>query len=399
MIDSNFHIANRRRITEIFPDSLIVLTAYSKMQRSNDEAFSFKQEANFWWLTGIEQHDWRVIIDSKQNKSWLVSPDISSAHKTFDGSLSFDDAVNLSGVDGVLTRDESAQMLAELAKNNDVVYTVQELVDADRFSFVMNPALKKLQTELETLFTDVKDCRTELSKLRSIKQSVEIEEIKKAIKLTTDAFNEIKPKLMSLNYEYEAEAEFTYHFRKNGSDHAFTPIVAGGKNACTLHYIDNNSPVSQGSLLLFDIGAQIGGYSSDISRTYAVGTPTERQIAVHDAVRQVHDQTINLLKPGLKITDYNQQVDVIMQNALKKLGLLSSPDDYRQYFPHSISHGLGVDTHDSLGKPEEFLPGMVITVEPGIYIPSENIGVRIEDDILITKTGYENLSAELSTDM
>ncbi len=399
MIDANFHIANRRRITDLLPDSLIILTAYSQMQRSNDEAFSFKQEANFWWLTGIVDRDWRVIIDGHQNKSWLVSPDVSAVHKTFDGSLSFDDAINLSGVDGVLTQDEAKQMLDELAKTNNTVYMVQEFADADRFSFVMNPAMKKLQTELEVIFNDVRDCRMELSKLRSIKQPAEIEEIKKAIKLTIDAFILVKEKLPSINYEYQAEAEFAYYFRKNGADHAFTPIVAGGKNACTLHYIANNSSINKGNLLLFDIGAQIGGYSSDISRTYAVGNLTERQSVVHSAVRHAHQQIISLLKPGLKISDYQREVDVIMQDALKQLGLLSSPDDYRRYFPHSISHGLGVDTHDSLGKPDEFLPGMVITVEPGIYIAEENIGVRIEDDILITETGYDNLSAELSTDM
>ena len=146
-----------------------------------------------------------------------------------------------------------------------------------------------------------------------------------------------------------------------------------------------------------DVGARVDGYAADITRTYAVGEPTKRQVAVHTAVQTAHQRIINLLRPGLELATYLQQVDEIMQQALQSLGLLKTPEDYRRYFPHAISHGLGVDVHASLGQQRYIEAGMVLNVEPGIYIPQENIGVRIEDDILITDKGRRNLSQKLAT--
>jgi Xaa-Pro aminopeptidase len=204
-------------------------------------------------------------------------------------------------------------------------------------------------------------------------------------------------------YEYEIEAAFTHAFRSNGATgHAYDPIVAGGKNACTLHYNDNNMALPKNGLVLMDIGARVGGYAADITRTYAIGTPTQRQKDVHAAVESAHHAIITLLRPGASVIEYHDSVDAIMKEALIGLGLMQSVDDtkaYRTYFPHAVSHGLGIDVHDGLGRPETFQPGMVLTVEPGIYIPSEGIGVRIEDDILITDTGHRNLSAALPTSL
>ncbi len=398
MIDSKFHANNRQRIVDAIAGGLLVLSANGQMQSSNDSVFRFKQEANFWWLTGIDQPDWLVIIDGLQNKSWLVSPQMSDVQQIFNGSLQFDVARKISGIDKVVNYDEAFIMLRDLAKQHSLVYTAGDLFNSEYFNFTLNPAPHKLKLKLEQIFNNVQDCNLELAQLRAIKQPDEIKAVKQAIKLTIEAFKNVKQKLPELKHEYQVEAEFSYYFRSNGADgHAFDPIVACGKNACVLHYHENNASLKSNNLVVMDIGAQIGGYSADISRTYAVGKPNQRQIAVHQAVQSAHGQIIDLLHPGLKITDYEKQVDTIMQAALHQLNLLSSPDDYRRYFPHSVSHGLGVDTHDSLGRPNEFLPGMIITVEPGIYIPKEGIGVRIEDDILITNTGHQNLSAALPT--
>ena len=149
-----------------------------------------------------------------------------------------------------------------------------------------------------------------------------------------------------------------------------------------------------------DVGATVDGYAADITRTYAKGTPTNRQREIHQAVEAAHHDIIKLLEPELPVEEYIRSVDARMKQALKDVGLLKDEGDnetYRKYFPHAISHGLGIDVHDSLGGARYFEPGMVLTVEPGIYIPEEGIGVRIEDDILITKTGYQNLSGKLAT--
>jgi Xaa-Pro aminopeptidase len=217
------------------------------------------------------------------------------------------------------------------------------------------------------------------------------------------AFEEVKASLDSLAYEYEVEAEFSYLFRRSGAKgHSYDPIVASGKNACTLHYGANNAKMKKRDLLLLDIGARHEGYAADITRTYALGEPTKRQREVHAAVQQAQADIIKLLRPDLSVEQYQRDVDGIMTRALMSLGLMKSESDeanFHKYFPHAVSHGLGVDVHESLGAPRVFQPGMLLTVEPGIYIPEEGIGVRIEDDILITEKGRTNLSARLSTDL
>ena len=376
------------------------------MQRGNDAAFMFEQEANFWWLTGIEAPDWWLIIDGIRGRSWLVSPDISTTHAIFDGSLSADDARAISGVDQVIGHDEAMRMLRDMAKKHSVVQSLSESPYSQYYDFVVNPAIKKNWRMLETIFNDVQDCRTNLDKLRAIKQPEEIKAIKKAIKLTVDAFNEVRRKLPDLKYEYEVEAEFSYFFRRSGAiGHAYDPIVAGANHACTLHYSANKDKLKSGSLLLMDIGARVDGYAADISRTFAIGPQSVRHRQVYEAVEAAQKQIIKLLKPNVSFVDYYHQVDVIMKKALIDLKLISDESDekgYRKYFPHAIGHGLGVDVHDSLGRFTDFpelLPGMVLTVEPGIYIPEEGIGVRIEDDILITDKGHTNLSGALTTSM
>ena len=400
---NEFFIGNRRQLTTKLSGGIVVMTAYGAMQRSNDMSFDFEQEANFWWLTGIEAPDWWLIIDSTRHKSWLAAPTISQAHQIFDGSVSPEQAKVTSGVDAVVTHDEALSLLRELAKKHSTVYTLGDQPHAEYLDFVLNPAPKKLHETLTRLFNSVQDCRKDLAQLRAIKQPAEITAIKKAIKLTASAFEQVKPVLPSLKYEYEIEAEFSYYFRRHGAKgHAYDPIVAAGKNACTLHYVDNSAKLAKSELLLLDIGAKVDGYAADITRTYALGRPTKRQVEVHGAVQLAQRQVIQLLSPGVSVREYHEKGEKIMKTALLQLGLMTNHDDderFHMYFPHAMSHGLGVDVHDSLGGPEVFLPGMVLTVEPGIYIPEEGIGVRIEDDILITETGHLNLSAKLSTDL
>lgn len=402
-MNASFFKRNREQLAEKVQGGVIVLSAYAQMQRSNDMAFAFEQEANFWWLTGVDYPNWWMIMDGTRGKSWLVAPQISASHEIFDGSLSMDLAKEISGVNGVLSHDEAHDMLRDLSKKHSVVYALGEQPHAEHFDFILNPAIKSVRERVGRLFTTVQDCRKELAELRAIKQPDEIAAIKAAIAVTIDGFEVVKKKLLSSNYEYEVEAEFNYYFRTHGANgHAYDPIVAGGKNACTLHYIANSDKLKKRQLLLMDIGARSGGYAADITRTYAYGEPTRRQIDVHAAVQSAQQQIIALIQPNLSIEQYQRDVDKIMAEALLTLGLMTGPEDtesYHRYFPHAISHGLGVDVHDSLGSPKYLQPGMVLTVEPGIYIPEEGIGVRIEDDILVTPSGNVNMSQRLSTDL
>lgn len=398
-----FFSNNRQSLSQTLNGGVVVLSAYAQMQRGNDMAFAFEQEANFWWLTGIDYPDWWVIIDGTRGKSWLVAPKISESHQIFDGSLSAAAAKAISGVDAVLSNDEAQDLLRDLSKKHSVVHALGEQPHAEHFDFVMNPAIKSMREHVGRLFATVQDCRKQLAVLRAIKQPDEITAIKSAIAVTIDGFERVKSKLASTNYEYEIEAEFNYHFRTHGADgHAYDPIVAGGKNACTLHYIANSDKLKKRQLVLLDIGARHGGYAADITRTYAYGEPTKRQIDVHAAVQLAQQEIITLIQPNLSVEQYQRDVDRIMSNALMSIGLMRDIDDtenYHKYFPHAISHGLGIDVHDSLGSPKYLEPGMVLTVEPGIYIPEEGIGVRIEDDILVTSSGNVNMTKRLSTDL
>jgi Xaa-Pro aminopeptidase len=397
-----FFAANRDRLMDVLQGGLVVLSAYTNMQAANDTSAAFEQESNFWWLSGIEVADWWIIIDSSRHKTWLVCPNVSENHQIFDGSLSPEAALRISEADAVISVDEATTMLRDLAHRHSMVYTLGEHPYAEYLDFTFNPGPRKMHDLLERIFNSVQDCRPDITTLRAIKQPEEIVAIKKAVGLTVDAFEMVKAKLPTLRYEYEVEAEFTYYFRRHGArGHAYEPIVAAGRNACTLHYIANDTKLKARQLVLLDIGARYHGYAADVTRTYGYGEPTKRQKEVHGVVQKAHYEIIALLKPGVLSDHYHHEVDRIMKQSLLELGLITSEIDmseYRKYFPHAVSHGLGVDVHDNMGAPTMFQEGMVLTVEPGIYIPEESIGVRIEDDILITKNGSTNLSARLSTD-
>lgn len=395
---TSFFRANRRRLVQALDSEVAIFAGHSLVQRSNDMAFPFEQEANFWYLTGIEAPGWTLIIEGR--RSWLVAPDIDEVHRIFDGSLLDDAAKRISGVDRVISHTEGMLLIHALAKKYGTVASLGRDPRSKHYDFSLNPAPVTLLRTLRRQFATVLDCRIILAKQRAIKQPEEIAAIRGAVDLTVAAFEQVRAQLASYRSEYEVEAAFSHYFRSRGAKgHAYDPIVASGKNACTLHYVDNVSPLSSREMLLLDIGVRKDGYAADITRTYALGKLSRRQLAVHEAVASAHKNIIALLKPGLSVVEYQEKVDEIMKSKLKSLGLLKKPEDYRKYFPHAVSHGLGIDVHDSLGRPEAFQPGMVLTVEPGIYIPEEGIGVRIEDDILITKTGHENLSAALPTSL
>jgi Xaa-Pro aminopeptidase len=313
------------------------------------------------------------------------------------GGIEPEEAMKRCNAQEVIAASEFEPRLRQLARTHTVVNTL----DMQDESFVVNPARKELIATLRRTFATVEMIDKDIISLRAIKTDEEIRRIRRACDLTVATFARIRDQFATYKYEYQLEADFTAGFRSHAATHAYAPIVAAGDRACTLHYDKNAESVHARDLVVIDIGARVDGYAADVTRTYAL-KPSKRQQAVHAAVQQAHDKIIALLAPGLLVAEYAHSVDEIMKDALISLGLLASKDDettYRKYFPHAVSHGLGVDVHDSLGSPRYFEPGMVITVEPGIYIPEEGIGVRIEDDILITENGHDNLTRKLSTDL
>jgi Xaa-Pro aminopeptidase len=401
-LDSLFFTHNRELVIEKLQGGMLVIAGYTGMQKSNDEEFRFTQESNMWYLTGVEFPDWWLIIDAKTGKSWLVEPTIDERHRLFTESLAVEDAKRKSGITNVISRDQAMTLLRRSAKLHPIVYTIGVSPYTEYFNFALNPAISDMRSMLDRIFVKVEDFRLELSRIRAIKQPIEIEFMQKSIDLTIKGLNKIKENLHIYKNEYVIEAELEYIFRMAGGSSGFDPIIAGGANATVAHYFQNNAPLKKGTLIMMDVGAKLNGYPADITRTYAVGKPTKRMQNVHEAVHSARSEIISLIKPGLSVSEYQNKSDVIIKREMVQLGIITSLDDedgYRRHMPHALSHGLGIDVHDSLGKSNEFKPGMVLTVEPGIYIPSEGIGVRIEDDILVTDSGYKNLSAKLSTDL
>lgn len=393
-----FHEQNRKRLYEKANGQLIVLAGYDAMQQSGDMAAPFLQESSFWWATGIERPGWKVILDTARRHAILVRPKRSDVDIIFNGESDDAEITAISGISDVIPEKDFESRLRQLHRKHAIVQTLNP---KQSHEFVLNPAQQSLHSSLKRLFDSVQHCDPLFNELKAIKQPEELARMREAVKLTCDAFAEVRKNLGNLKTEAEVEAEFVYRFHRAGAKHAYEPIVASGANACTLHYLANKDKLRSRDMVLIDIGARVGGYSADITRTYCPN-PTKRQKAVHSAVEKAEQDIIALIAPGLPIAEYIEAVDTIMKQALHELGLLDDLNDYetyRKYFPHAISHGLGIDTHDSLGRPRYFEPGMVLTVEPGIYIPEEAIGVRIEDDILVTTTGHENLSARLPTSL
>lgn len=377
---------------------LIVLAGYDAMQQSGDMAAPFLQESTFWWATGIERPGWKVILDTARSQATLVRPKRSDIDIIFNGESDDEEVARVSGITDIIPEKEFESRLRQLHRKHAIVQTLNP---KQPHEFVLNPAGQSLYTALKRIFDSVQHCDAVFNELKAIKQPEELAWMRAAAQLTCEAFAEVREKLSELKTEGEVEAEFIYRFHRAGAKHAYEPIVASGANACTLHYAANCDKLRSRDMVLIDIGARVGGYSADVTRTYCLN-PTKRQKAVHAALEKAHQAIITLIAPGLPIAEYIDSVDEIMKQALYELGLLDDMSDqeaYRKYFPHAISHGLGIDTHDSLGRPRYLETGMVLTVEPGIYIPEEGIGVRIEDDILVTATGYENLTAALPTSL
>lgn len=401
-MNANFFVKNRQRLGEQIGGGLIVASAYTRLQRTNDTYHRFEQESNFWYLTGINEPDWKLVYDAATHKSWLVAPDVDEVHRVFDGSLTDGDARTISGVDKVIVADELLTLYRQLARRHSLVSTFGPPSYAERFNFALNPALSETKKQLERNFARVQLINKELAQLRAIKQPEEIMAIRRAIRTTIRAFEHVSDTIADYKHEYEIEADMTQIIRRSGADgHAYDPIVASGAHATTLHYDKNHGRVQSKDLILIDVGARQDGYAADITRTYARSAASVRKQQVHGVVCQAQRDIIKLLGPELTIEEYQQSVDRIMGEAMASLGLGDAGEEtmIRSYMPHAISHGLGVDVHDSLGAPKQFAEGMVLTVEPGIYLPKEHFGVRIEDDILITKHGAQNLSGALSTDL
>lgn len=399
---SEFFAGNREKLRQLFTGTApIVITANGLLQRGGDSPFPFQQDANFWYLTGIDEPDIILVID--KDKEYLMVPPREATRVAFDGAVDSTDLTHRSGIQTIVDDKEGWKLLtARLKRAKHVATLAAPPAYFDWHGLYSNPArarlIKRLKKANESL--ELLDLSSHMMRLRVIKQPAELGAIQQAIDITIDALKDAtRPtKLAKYAYEYELEAEIAKGFRKRGArGHAFEPIVSSGQRACTLHNIVNNGLLASDELVVCDVGAEIDHYAADITRTFALSQPSKRQQAVYDAVLEVQEYAKSLLMTGVILKDYEQQVEHFMGEKLRELGLIKTigHDEVRTFYTHATSHFLGLNVHDVGDHVRPLEPGMVLTVEPGIYIHSEAIGIRIEDDVLITEDGAVSLSDRL----
>jgi Xaa-Pro aminopeptidase len=404
--NSEFFIGNRQRLRDLFTGTApIVLTANGLLQRGGDVIYGFSQDASFWYLTGINEPDITLVMD--RDKEYLIVPERSVQREAFDGKTPGEELSRVSGIQTIYDHETGWKQLGvRLKKVKHVATLANAPAYIETYSLYTNPARAAITTRLKSYNAalELLDLSPHLIRMRMIKQAPEIAAIQAAIDITIASFKDAtRPtRLQKYTYEYELEAAITQGFRARGAlGHSFEPIVAGGERAVTIHNLANNGALAADELIVIDIGAEVEHYAADISRTIGLGTVSRRQRAVHEAVQEVQRQAFDLLKPGVMMRDYEQQIEQLMGEKLRELGLIKTiaHDAVRHYYPHATSHFLGLNVHDIGDYERPLEPGIVMTVEPGIYIPEEGIGVRIEDDILITPKGNKILSDKLSREL
>ncbi len=407
-IPASLFIKNRNRLEHALkPRSLAILHANDEMYRSADQYFPYRQDADLFYLTGINQEKTILLVApdhpdvSMQKVLLILRP--NRKLETWEGhKLTPEEAMAISGIKTVKYVDEYETVLAPLMFYAENVYlNLPELQKTIPELPVRN---LRLAHELKQKFPAHQYERLApiMRDLRVIKSEEEVLLIREACKITGLAFENVLKCLRPGTMEYEVEAEITYAFLKNGArGHAYPPIVASGINACALHYVSNNCVCNEGDLLLMDFGAEYGNYAADCSRTIPVnGKFTQRQKDLYRSVLDVFRFACKLMKPGNTISNVHKEVcrrfgDEHVKLRLYTAEALANQDMnnplYQQYYMHGTSHFLGLDVHDVGSKEAEFRPGMVLTCEPGIYIPAEKTGIRLENNILITRDGNEDL--------
>ena len=405
-------VENRRRFRELLPPaSLAIFQSNDIMPTNADGTMAFRQNNDLFYLSGVDQEESILVIfpDARlpQHREILFLKETSEHILIWEGyKLTKDEARQNSGIRTVMWLDSFSSVLPALMNEAENVYLnsnehIRSVVEVEtrdaRF-------IKKLQAQYP--LHNYRRAARLLHQLRAIKSPEEIRVMRQACDITGKAFRRLLGFVQPGVWEFEIEAEIVHEFMRNRSrGPAYGSIIASGKNACVLHYTTNDHQCQDGDVILLDFGAEYANYAADLSRSIPVnGKFTPRQRQVYDAVLSVMDFAKTRLVAGAEIEEYHRQVGEAREQQLITLDLLNAADVqhqdpaaplYKKYFMHGTSHYLGLDVHDVGYKYRTFEPGMVYTIEPGIYIPEEGLGIRLENDILITPGGNEDLMADI----
>lgn len=409
-IPNSLFIRNRANLAkQLPPKSVAIFTANEPMPRNGDEFYPFRQQSDFFYLTGINEENAYLLIapdypDETCREILFIEP-YDEVKATWQGEmLDAKQATELSGVKTIKGSDAFYSVLNDIAFSGYGDTLFLNSYEYPKYECAVETIQRRFVKRIKELYPMHQYGRTApiLNALRMIKSSEEIDITQQACNITSKAFRRCLETVRPGLYEYQVQAEIEYIFKHhNATGHAYAPIIAGGKNACCLHYSKNQSLLHDGDLILFDIGCEFLNYSSDLSRTIPInGKFTERQKQCYNAVLRVMKQLRELYRPGHCINEINETTHRLMEQEMIQLGLFTAEDVRhqdpnapleRKYLMHGMSHHIGLDVHDSIDKFKPFEPGMILTCEPGIYIREEGIGIRIENDLLITEGEPVNL--------
>jgi Xaa-Pro aminopeptidase len=410
--NSELFIKNRSNFSsKLKSNALAVINANDEFPRSGDQIYNFKQNSDLFYLTGIDQEQTILLLfpncPNLQYKEVLFLRQTNENIAIWEGhKYSIKEAKAISGIENIYWIDEFWNILHSIIHYCDRVYLNTN--ENDRYAHTLPYRDIRFIEEIKSKYPlhHYERAAPVFRALRPLKADAEILYTQKACDITNDAFRRVLNFVKPGVYEYEIEAEIIHEFIKQQSTgHAYSPIIASGRDACVLHYNDNNKICKDGEMILFDFGAEYGNYNADLSRSIPVsGKFTQRQKDVYSSVLHVMKESVKMLIPGTIWNEYHEEVGKLMTVELLKLGLLDKHDvekqnpkmpAYKKYFMHGTSHHLGLDVHDFASRYEPFAAGNILTCEPGIYILAEELGIRLENDILITENGPVDLMANI----
>ncbi len=414
ILPASFFIKNRSKLKDLLlPGSVVIVSSNRMMPRNGDQYFPFRQSSDLYYLTGIKQDMCTLVLYPAVGPGTfneiLFIPEGDKKREMWEGpKIDQEAAIDISGVKDVRYTTELKKDIRKILSDCPYVYFGMP-IENPIAPFPSNEI--EIREELSSVFGHIEEHKLSplMARIRSIKEPEEIDIMKRAIAVTGDAFIRVLRNIRPGMKEFEVAALLSYEFQTQGvKDHAFDPILASGRNALVLHYVDNLDICNDGDLLLMDFGADWEYYAADISRTIPVsGRFNKRQRELYDSNLRVMREAVKLMKPGIRMNDFNEEVGKLWEEEHVKLGLYSNNDLkkqvdrwplWRRYFWHGISHSIGIDVHDAFDQSEIFKKGMVLSCEPGIYIPEEGTGIRLENDILITDGEAINLSENIPID-
>ena len=411
-IDVRLFINNRDLfVKNMAPNTIAVFNSNDEMPRSADGFHNYRQNSDIFYLTGIDQEQSILVLypgcPKKGFEEVLFVRKTNEYIATWEGhKYTQSEATETSGITKVLWLEDFAKIFPGMMNLADGCYL--NLNEHGRYDSTVPYKDLRFARQIKENYPLHKLYRAApiLSDLRSVKHRYEVEMIEEAIRITNKAFRRVLNFVKPGVYEHEIEAEILHEFIRNrATGPAYGSIVASGKNACVLHYVDNNKECRAGDVILMDFGAEYANYAADLTRSIPVsGRFTERQRKVYDAVLRVMNEATNMLRPGTMLAEYHKEVGKIMESELIGLGLITKEDvknqnpnmpAYKKYFMHGTSHYLGLDVHDVGSHHKPMQAGNVFTCEPGIYIQEENLGIRLENDVLVTGGDPVNLMADI----